>query len=80
MKKKKLQPEEPAKIIILIEEGIVQSVSVPTGMKAEYMVIDRDMDAAVELHGTEWREAYSHFDLADCEPEAFEIAFGEETR
>lgn len=65
----------PVKIIILIEDGVVENVYVPGDIDARYIVIDRDAQLSDELHSTGPQPAGSHAELEQYDHEAFRIAF-----
>jgi hypothetical protein len=65
----------PVKIIILVEDGVVENVYVPGEIDARYIVIDRDGDAEDPYHNTGPQLAGSHADLEQYDHEAFRIAF-----
>lgn len=65
------------KIIILIEDGVVENVYVPGGIDARYVVIDRDAELSDELHSTGPQLAGSFRDLEAYSPESYRLAFEE---
>lgn len=67
--------QDPVKIIILIEDSVVENVYVPGDIDARYIVIDRDAELSEELHSTGPQLASSHVELEQYDHEAFRIAF-----
>ncbi|NKE70216.1 hypothetical protein [Candidatus Manganitrophus noduliformans] len=69
----------PVKIIILIEEGVVENIYVPGDIDARYIVIDRDAELSDEIHSTGPQLAGSYGDLEALSPQFYRLAFEEET-
>lgn len=64
-------PQEPMRIVIIVDNGIVQGVY---GCNAEYLLIDRDDQAEDPEIIYEWAPAHDWPDLAIEDPEAFAAA------
>lgn len=70
--------QDPVKIIVLIEDGVVENVYVPGDIDARYIVIDRDAELSDEIHSTGPQLAGSYRDLKTYSQESYRLAFEEE--
>lgn len=67
--------QEPIKVVIVLEGGIVSEVYGPSPAGVDYFVIDKDEDAEDPVHGYTWQPGMTHADLREQDEEGFKRVF-----